>query len=172
MASDSRRPRNPLVDRLLGAPPGYLLSALQGPRRTIYGRRPFLMLTPGPGGLIDLAQPHQQLLLADIVRAATPRRASLAAPLYRALRALAGLVVDLGNSPRDSRKLWTPAAEPSRSPLKEAPPSEEAPLRRRGTHRHSESAFWPRPPSAAAKLLLVTCGLLIGQANGQRSLSP
>jgi hypothetical protein len=46
--------------------------------------------------------------------------------LYRARRALAGLVVDLGSSPRDPRKRWTLAAAPSPTTSPGTPPSEGA----------------------------------------------
>jgi len=71
-------------------------------------------------------------LTAAVVRAAAqegfPRRT-----LYRARQALADLVVDLGNSPRDPGKLWTLAAEPSPPLPKKAPPPKEGPHRDSGT---------------------------------------
>jgi hypothetical protein len=55
---------------------------------------------------------------ADVVRAAAeagfPRRT-----VYRARQALAGAIVDLGNSPHDPKKRWTLAASPTPTPSPE-----------------------------------------------------
>jgi hypothetical protein len=65
--------------------------------------------------LQHLAGAGAPLKPADVVRAAEeagfPR-----ATLYRARKALAGLVVDLGNSPRDPGKRWTLATPPQEGP--------------------------------------------------------
>lgn len=71
---------------------------------------------------------------ADVVRAAAqegfPRTT-----LYRARRALAGEVVDLGNSPRDPGKHWTLVAVLSPP----SPPSQQAPHPQQGTYRDSDT---------------------------------
>ena len=73
-----------------------------------------------------LAAAGEPVKPAHVVRAAAeagfPRRT-----LYRARKALAGVVVDLGSSPRDPNKRWTLAAEPSSTLPQEGLPPQEGP---------------------------------------------
>jgi hypothetical protein len=60
---------------------------------------------------------------ADVIRAAA-QEGFPQPTLYRARRALAGAVVDLGNSLRDPHKRWTLAPDPS-APSERPPPESD-----------------------------------------------